>query len=58
MYLFVVGSIKAYGVLYTEMVEYFGTGSGNTAWIGSVCSLLMLGLGKSRGSGVSREYMR
>jgi hypothetical protein len=48
MYMFVVGSIKAYGVLYTEMVEYFGTGSGNTAWIGSVCSLLMLGLGKSR----------
>lgn len=45
MYFFVVGSIKAYGVLYTEMVEYFGTGSGNTAWIGSVCSLLMLGLG-------------
>ncbi|XP_060593172.1 monocarboxylate transporter 12-like [Ruditapes philippinarum] len=45
MYMFVVGSIKAYGVLYTEMVEYFGTGSGNTAWIGSVCSLLMLGLG-------------
>ncbi|XP_045193175.2 monocarboxylate transporter 12-like [Mercenaria mercenaria] len=45
MYLFVVGSIKAYGVLYTEMVEYFDSGSGNTAWIGSVCSLLMLGLG-------------
>lgn len=45
MYLFVVGSVKAYGVLYTELEEYHGKGSGNTAWIGSVCILFMLGLG-------------
>lgn len=45
MYLLTVGSIKAYGFLYTELVEYHGSGSGNTAWIGSVCVLFMLGLG-------------
>ncbi|KAL4234385.1 hypothetical protein ACF0H5_006032 [Mactra antiquata] len=45
MYLFVVGSIKAYGVLYAEMLEYFNAGSGNTAWIGSICFLIMLGIG-------------
>lgn len=46
MYMFVVGTVKSYGVLYTEMLTYFGGGSGNTAWIGSVCLLLMLGLGR------------
>ncbi|WAR11782.1 MOT12-like protein [Mya arenaria] len=35
MYLFVVGGIKAYGILYTELVDFYGSGSGNTAWIGS-----------------------
>lgn len=44
MYCFVIGSIKAYGILYTEMVSYYGTGSGNTAWIGSMVLLLLLGL--------------
>lgn len=44
IYLFAVGTVKAYGVLYTEMVSYFGSGSGNTAWIGSTVLLFMLGL--------------
>ncbi|XP_045173749.2 monocarboxylate transporter 12-like isoform X2 [Mercenaria mercenaria] len=45
MYMFVVGSIKAYGMLYTEVVEYYSSGSGNTAWIGSIVIILELGLG-------------
>ncbi|XP_060580891.1 monocarboxylate transporter 12-like isoform X2 [Ruditapes philippinarum] len=45
MYVFVVGSLKAYGVLYTEMVEYYSSGSGNTAWIGSIALILLFGLG-------------
>lgn len=44
MYLLTVGTIKAYGVLYTEMVSYYGAGSGNTAWIVSVVLLFMLGM--------------
>ncbi|XP_060601147.1 monocarboxylate transporter 2-like [Ruditapes philippinarum] len=44
MYSLVIGTIKAYGILYTEMVSYYGTGSGNTAWIGSMVLLLLLGL--------------
>ncbi|XP_045193190.2 monocarboxylate transporter 12-like isoform X2 [Mercenaria mercenaria] len=44
MYSLVIGTIKAYGILYTEMVSYYGTGSGNTAWIGSMLLLLLLGL--------------
>lgn len=45
MYLFTVGSVKSYGILYTEMVDYFHSGSGNTAWIGSLALFLLLGLG-------------
>ncbi|KAH3855145.1 monocarboxylate transporter 12-like [Dreissena polymorpha] len=45
MYMVVVGGIKAYGVLYTEMVSVYASGSGNTAWIGSTTLLLMFGLG-------------
>ncbi|XP_053402580.1 monocarboxylate transporter 12-like [Mercenaria mercenaria] len=45
MYMFVVGSVKAYGVLYTEMVDYYSSGSGNTAWIGSIARTLYFGLG-------------
>ena len=45
MYMFTIGSLKSYGVLYTELTDYFGAGSGATAWIGSVCSFLLLGLG-------------
>ncbi|KAK3584343.1 hypothetical protein CHS0354_006334 [Potamilus streckersoni] len=45
MYLLTVGSVKAYGVLYTEFLGFYGTGSGNTAWVGSISLLFMLGLG-------------
>lgn len=45
MYMLVVGTLKAYGVLYTEMLEYYSIGSGNTAFIGSICILCMMGLG-------------
>ena len=47
MYLFVVGSIKSYGILYTEIDEYFAVGSGPLAFIGSLILLCMLGLGNS-----------
>ena len=45
MYMLSIGSYKSYGILYTEMKDYFGTGSGATAWVGSVCYMLLLGLG-------------
>jgi hypothetical protein len=44
MYCLVIATINAYDILYTEMVSYFGTGSGNTAWIGGMVLLLLLGL--------------
>lgn len=56
MYMFVVGSVKSYGVLYTELLGYFGGGSGNTAWVGSLCMLLMLGLGKQPWSPEGDEF--
>ncbi|XP_045193180.2 monocarboxylate transporter 12-like [Mercenaria mercenaria] len=44
IYWLIIGTVKSYGILYTEMVSYYGTGSGNTAWIGSLILLLMLGM--------------
>ena len=46
MYLLVVGSIKSYGILYTEIDQFFAVGSGSLAFVGSVILLCMLGLGK------------
>ena len=46
MYLFVVGSLKSYGILYTEIDEHFAVGSGPLAFIGSVILMCMLGLGR------------
>ena len=46
MYLLVVGSVKSYGILYTEIDEYFSVGSGPLAFIGSVIFMCMMGLGK------------
>lgn len=43
-YWLLIGTVKSHGILYTEMVSYYGTGSGNTAWIGSFILLLMLGM--------------
>lgn len=48
MYLLAVGSIKAYGILYTEIDEHFAVGSGPLAFIGSVILFGMLGLGKDK----------
>ncbi|XP_045173163.2 monocarboxylate transporter 12-like [Mercenaria mercenaria] len=45
LYTFVVGSVKSYGVIYTEVVEYYSTESGETAWIGSISVILLFGLG-------------
>ena len=49
IYWLIIGTIKSYGILYTEMVSYYGTGSGSTAWIGSLILLLMLGMCKYTG---------
>ncbi|KAL4234387.1 hypothetical protein ACF0H5_006034 [Mactra antiquata] len=43
-YLLVIGSIKSYGVLYTEIVSSYGSGTGSAAWIGSTVLLGTLGL--------------
>ncbi|XP_060065130.1 monocarboxylate transporter 12-like [Ylistrum balloti] len=45
IYMLLGGTAKAYGVLYTEFLMYYGTGSGNTAWIGSVNSFLFFAMG-------------
>ncbi|XP_045173281.2 monocarboxylate transporter 12-like [Mercenaria mercenaria] len=45
MYMFVIGSFKAFGLLYTEMVEYYSAGSGNTAWISAISLTLLYCLG-------------
>ncbi|KAJ8300832.1 hypothetical protein KUTeg_022351 [Tegillarca granosa] len=34
-YMFVIGNFKSFGIIYTEMLSYFGTGAGNTAWTGT-----------------------
>lgn len=46
IYLVIAGGVKSFGVLYTELLEYYEAGAGNTAWISSVCLLLFMGLGK------------
>jgi len=46
MYMIVVGGLKAYGVLYAEMLAVHQAGSGNTAWIGATSLLLMFGCGR------------
>ncbi|XP_069111528.1 monocarboxylate transporter 12-B-like [Argopecten irradians] len=45
IYMLLGGTAKAYSVLYTEFLLYYGTGSGNTAWIGSVNSFLFFAMG-------------
>ena len=45
MYMLSIGSFKSYGILYTEMKDYYGSSSGATAWVGSVCYVVLLGLG-------------
>ncbi|XP_076112625.1 monocarboxylate transporter 14-like isoform X1 [Mytilus galloprovincialis] len=45
IYLVIAGGVKSFGVLYTEFLEYYEAGAGNTAWISSVCLLLFMGLG-------------
>ena len=45
IYLIIAGSVKSFGVLYTELLDYYEAGAGNTAWISSVCLFLFMGLG-------------
>jgi hypothetical protein len=45
IYLLGLGSLKSFGVLYTEMLDHFSAGSGNTAWIGSITWFLLQVLG-------------
>ena len=46
MYLIMVGSVKTFGILFTELDEYYGVGSGPVAFIGSLMFLLMFSVGK------------
>ena len=46
MYLIVIGTIKSYGILYTELDEYYNVGSGPVALIGSLFLGCLFGLGK------------
>lgn len=45
MYMFILGTMKSHGLLYIEMVEYYSSGSGNTAWVGSMAWLFLRILG-------------
>lgn len=45
MYLLVIGSYKAYGILYTEIDEYYDVGSGPVAFIGSLIFGIMFASG-------------
>ncbi|XP_063441020.1 monocarboxylate transporter 12-like isoform X1 [Mytilus trossulus] len=44
-YFIIAGGVKSFGVLYTELLDRYDDGAGNTAWISSVNSFLMMGLG-------------
>ena len=46
MYLIVVGSLKTYGILFTELDEHYSVGSGPVAIVGSLMFLLMFCAGK------------
>ena len=46
MQFFIVGTIKSYGVLYTELDEHYSVGSGPLAFINSIITLFALGFGK------------
>ncbi|OWF49448.1 monocarboxylate transporter 12-like [Mizuhopecten yessoensis] len=45
LYMMLSGLTKAFGILYTEFLEEYDAGAGNTAWIGSVKLFLFFGLG-------------
>ncbi|KAL5022250.1 hypothetical protein ScPMuIL_001405 [Solemya velum] len=45
MYIVVGGSVKCFGILYTEFLDVYGTGAGSTAWVGSLCVFMLFGLG-------------
>ncbi|XP_033761913.1 monocarboxylate transporter 3-like [Pecten maximus] len=45
IYVVMSGMAKAFGILYTELINEFDTGAGSTAWIGSVMMFLFFGLG-------------
>ena len=53
--MFIIGSVKSFGVVYTELLDYYDTGAGNTAWIFSLCLLLLTGLGKFSAAQVNHE---
>lgn len=46
VYMFIIGSVKSFGVVYTELLDHYDTGAGSTAWISSLSFLLLMGLGK------------
>ncbi|XP_052062941.1 monocarboxylate transporter 12-like isoform X1 [Mytilus californianus] len=45
VYLIIAGSLNTFGILYTELLDYYGDGAGSTAWISSICTFFALGLG-------------
>ncbi|KAL5020978.1 hypothetical protein ScPMuIL_000133 [Solemya velum] len=55
MYIVVVGSVKCFGILYTEFLDVYQAGAGSTAWIGSLCVFMMFALGPFANY-LSREY--
>ena len=55
MYFFVVGTLKSYGILYTEIDEHFNVGSGPVAFISSIFFAFLFGLGKYMDWSIGRE---
>ena len=56
MYLLVIGSYKAYGILYTEIDEYYDVGSGPVAFIGSLIFGIMFASGMFKVLVNTNEY--
>ena len=45
MYFFLVGTLKAYGILFTEIDRYYSVGSGPVSFISSIFLGCLNGLG-------------
>lgn len=41
-----LGIVQGFGIIYSELLDQFGTGKGETGWIPSLGSGLLLGFGK------------
>lgn len=41
-----LGTVQSFGVIYSELLDHFQSGKGETGWVASLSSGLMLAFGK------------